>query len=310
MAESGFWALRFISGKYQGSELPLETNREIVVGRGSNADIVLLEDMVSRKHATISFAGGGVTIQDLGSTNGTFVNGEKIKRAALKDGDRVLIGTSILKVVHAPVPAGAAPFQRGEPVRSAESVSTLRPRALHGDVSEQGLPSILQLLSSSKHTGLLTVQGSHVARLYFREGQLVKVQVESSAAPITGKKALHRVLGWSHGAFSVQVQNDGVEKEFEDTPTDTLVSDGVKAAEETRRAMERLPAGAKRFDVVRPLMPLLKDLSPKRLDTLQLVMNHGDLESVLDRNPVSDLDIYRHLLFLLQKEYIRVASAT
>jgi hypothetical protein len=262
--------------------------------------------MVSRKHATIAFTGGEVLIQDLGSTNGTFVNGEKVKRAALKDGDRVLIGTSILKVVHATAP-GASAFQRGEPVRSAENVSTLRPRTLHGDLSEQGLPSILQLLSSSKHTGVLTIQGPRVAKLFFREGQLVKVTTESSAAPLGAKKALHRVLGWASGAFSVQVQNDGFEKEFEDTPTDTLVSEGVKAAEETRRARERLPAGAKRFDVVRPLMPLLKDLSPKRLDTLQLVLNHGDLDSILDRNPVSDLDVYRHLLYLLQKEYIRVA---
>ena len=40
-----------------------------------------------------------VLIEDLGSTNGTFVNGEKVKQARLKEGDRILIGTSILKLV-------------------------------------------------------------------------------------------------------------------------------------------------------------------------------------------------------------------
>ena len=40
-----------------------------------------------------------VTIQDLGSTNGTFVNGEKVRKAELKDGDRILIGTSIIKII-------------------------------------------------------------------------------------------------------------------------------------------------------------------------------------------------------------------
>src|SRR5690242_21774055 len=74
-------------------------DREIIVGRASDLDMVLVEDMVSRKHAKITASGEQIVIQDLGSTNGTFVNGEKIKRARLKEGDRVLIGTSILKVI-------------------------------------------------------------------------------------------------------------------------------------------------------------------------------------------------------------------
>ena len=69
--------------------------------------MVLVEDMVSRKHARIAMQGDQIWIEDLGSTNGTFVNGEKIKRARLKEGDRVLIGTSILKLI-----AGDAPARR------------------------------------------------------------------------------------------------------------------------------------------------------------------------------------------------------
>jgi pSer/pThr/pTyr-binding forkhead associated (FHA) protein len=61
--------------------------------------MVLVEDMVSRKHAKISTVGAQVVIQDLGSTNGTFVNGEKVKKIKLKEGDRILIGTSIIKLV-------------------------------------------------------------------------------------------------------------------------------------------------------------------------------------------------------------------
>src|SRR5690349_5288963 len=81
-------ALRFISGKYQGGEYPIG-QPEIIIGRSSDLDMVLVEDMVSRRHARIAVAEGHITIEDLGSTNGTFVNGEKISRASLKEGDRV-----------------------------------------------------------------------------------------------------------------------------------------------------------------------------------------------------------------------------
>ena len=82
-------ALRFISGKYQGGEFPLAGNQEIFVGRSSDLDMVLVEDMVSRRHARIACTDEQILIEDLGSTNGTFVNGEKIKKTALKEGDRV-----------------------------------------------------------------------------------------------------------------------------------------------------------------------------------------------------------------------------
>src|SRR5688500_18817076 len=94
-------ALRFISGKYQGGEFPLHDDQEVVIGRSSELDMVLVEELVSRRHASIVVRGGVVTIEDLGSTNGTFVNGERVQKTTLHEGDRVLVGTSILKVVAA-----------------------------------------------------------------------------------------------------------------------------------------------------------------------------------------------------------------
>src|SRR5579862_9654772 len=101
------FVLRFISGKYQGGEFPVAADKQILIGRSSDLDMVLVEDMVSRKHARIAMQGDQIWIEDLGSTNGTFVNGEKIKRARLKEGDRVLIGTSILKLLASDAPKDA-----------------------------------------------------------------------------------------------------------------------------------------------------------------------------------------------------------
>ena len=93
-------ALRFIAGKYKGREIVLSEGQEIIVGRVGEVDVVLAEDMVSRRHARIAVEGGQLLIEDFESTNGTFVNGEKIRKEILKEGDRILIGTNILKVIH------------------------------------------------------------------------------------------------------------------------------------------------------------------------------------------------------------------
>ncbi len=100
-SQTGGYVLKFISGKYQGGEFPLELDSEIEIGRGGELDMVLVEDMVSRRHARITSYGGELYIEDFKSTNGTFVNGEKIEaRSPIKEGDRILIGTNIIKLVH------------------------------------------------------------------------------------------------------------------------------------------------------------------------------------------------------------------
>src|SRR5947209_2542430 len=142
------YVLRFISGKYQGGEFPVVPEKQILVGRSSDLDMVLVEDMVSRKHARIAMQSDQIWIEDLGSTNGTFVNGEKIKRARLKEGDRVLIGTSILKLI-----AGDAPRDSMDAKRELENVAAARrtnqPRTMSGSIEEVPLPDLLQLFATS-----------------------------------------------------------------------------------------------------------------------------------------------------------------
>jgi two-component system, cell cycle response regulator len=71
---------------------------ETIIGRGSMADIQVIDEGISRRHASLKLEGERVVISDLGSTNGTFVNGEKIGVHALRDGDKIQVGsTTILK---------------------------------------------------------------------------------------------------------------------------------------------------------------------------------------------------------------------
>jgi hypothetical protein len=62
------------------------------IGRRPDNDIVLSDRAVSGRHARIELTGGQVTIQDLDSTNGTFVNGRRVVTHSLQDGDMIAIG--------------------------------------------------------------------------------------------------------------------------------------------------------------------------------------------------------------------------
>ena len=85
------------NGFYEGLEVCVDRER-LVVGRGRSADLTLAEPTISRAHAAIGFGAEGFFLQDLGSTNGTTVNGGKARRAVLKDGDIIQMGKLTLGV--------------------------------------------------------------------------------------------------------------------------------------------------------------------------------------------------------------------
>ena len=90
--------LLFVDGQNAGAEVPV--GGQIVVGRDAGpADVILEDAEISRRHAAFSPVGAGLTVQDLGSTNGTFVNGERvIGTVALETGDRVELGETAIEV--------------------------------------------------------------------------------------------------------------------------------------------------------------------------------------------------------------------
>jgi Domain of unknown function (DUF4388)/Inner membrane component of T3SS, cytoplasmic domain len=300
------FALRFISGKYQGGEYPLADTGELIIGRASDLDMVLIEDMVSRKHAKIVLAAGSVTISDLGSTNGTFVNGEKVKRAQLKEGDRVLIGTSILKLVsrsEGAVDAKTAQ-QALERTAAAQEKKSGGRSAVQGRLEEVPLVDLLQLLSTSKKTGAIVIKGYRGGRVHLRHGKVVNAMIDADPT-LPPKKALFRMVTWTQGGFEF-VPQEGELAPMQDEiteGTEHLVMEAMHQADELGRG--NLPAATVAIGIAMPLNPRLRDLTPEELDLLQLVHNYGVVQAVLDRAMGSDLDVAQKLAGLIERGFLR-----
>ncbi len=298
------YVLRFISGKYQGGEFPVTPDRAIVVGRSSDLDMVLVEDMVSRKHARITMQADQIWIEDLGSTNGTFVNGEKIKRTRLKEGDRVLIGTSILKLL---VAEGA--HDNTDAKMQLENVAAARrgsqQRTMSGSLEEVPLPDLLQLFGTSKKTGVLVLRPSDedVGRIFMRKGTIYHATINDSDE-VPAMKSIFRMLTWEKGFFDLDPPDPREFPNEINVSVQEVLMEGMRQLDEFNQIRDNLPDLKTRLMLVVPLVAPLRDLNPEELDVLQLVLNYGAIDDVLNRSTHTDLATIQGVVKLMKGSYV------
>ncbi|MCB9707875.1 MAG: DUF4388 domain-containing protein [Myxococcales bacterium] len=298
------FALRFISGKYQGGELLLPRDREIVMGRSSELDMVLVEDMVSRRHAKLSLEGDDIYIQDLGSTNGTFVNGEKVKKSKLNEGDRILVGTSIIKLVDlgdAPeVNTANAPGHR----EMTDAKATAPVRTMSGVIEEIPLPDLLQLFSTSKKSGVLSIHRGHdVGRIFLDKGRVIHASL-NERSDIQPLKVFYRLLTWQNGTFELEPPQEREFIERIEMSTEGLLMEGMRHLDEQARLAGNVPSSQSNISLVRPMHAPLTALAPEELNVLQLVINFQTTESILNNSPLTDLETYEALAKLISAGYV------
>lgn len=81
-----------IAGELFGQMINLEEKKKVFFGRGNECDVVINDPSLSRKHCVVKNENGTIILEDLKSTNGTFVNGIKVDKIELQSGQRVFLG--------------------------------------------------------------------------------------------------------------------------------------------------------------------------------------------------------------------------
>lgn len=110
--------LRVLSGPHVGRTFTFDQHDTFLIGRADTAHLCLPEDrFFSRHHCLLEIAPPRVFLRDLGSTNGTFVNGQRVHEAYLSSGDKIQGGQTVLAVevtVDQPAPSYDQPYARHE----------------------------------------------------------------------------------------------------------------------------------------------------------------------------------------------------
>lgn len=159
----------------------IDPKRDVVIGRSPHCDLPLESPGASRCHAAIRTLGDRRLVRDLGSTNGTFVNGERLTgERALEAGDRIEIGdvsVTYCRVEGAMVEA-ARPTLTDETVVMKRDTATAN-AALRGNLQQFPAFAVLQVLELGAQTGRLTIQGgASQGQIWFERGSPVHAVTE------------------------------------------------------------------------------------------------------------------------------------
>jgi len=127
------WKLQAITGEFTGQEISID--RDMLVGRHQDADLLLQAAEISRRHAALLLKDQLLWVQDLNSSNGTFVNDIRIEQEKqLHDGDIVQFASFKFSVLAPAQENNDLPEIEAEPVQAAPAQ----------DLSDQGMPSLAE----------------------------------------------------------------------------------------------------------------------------------------------------------------------
>lgn len=195
-------------------ELP--SRATVVLGRSRECELRLPDTDTSRRHAKIVCAGGDFVLHDLASTNGTFVNGERVEQHRLRAGDRIQIGAST--VTFCEVAGGLDADDDGARTEIFERPAS--GEVFRGDLAQIPPYAVLQILELGRKSGLLRLESDPVpGRLWLREGE----PIHAETADQVGFDAALSLCGASAGRFAFEPQVSLPEPTIEASVTQLLL---------------------------------------------------------------------------------------
>jgi hypothetical protein len=203
----------------------LEPGEEVVIGRHPECTISIASAQASRRHAVVRCSASGVAVEDLGSTNGTFVNGQPLSDArGLTAGDRIEIGDHQITYCEfdaaAAVPAAGAGGDQTVIAFRQETAAPATGQALEGDLALIPIFAILQMLEMGGQSGRLQIESDQeTGHVWLVSGRLVHAASEKA----TGLEAALAIAIVQTGRFAFAPNEAAPESSFDASVTEVLL---------------------------------------------------------------------------------------
>jgi hypothetical protein len=192
----------------------------VAIGRSRSCDLRLPGGDASRRHAEISGGADGFTLMDLGSTNGTYVNDERVQKHTLQPGDRIEIGNSLITFCE----VGGGLENVGLDRDRERTIQVERPAAggqiFEGDLSEIPPFAVLQMLEMGSKSGLLSIEANQATgRLWLAHGAPIHAETKQCS----GFDAALEIVNMTGGRFTFNPHEDPADRTIEASVTELLL---------------------------------------------------------------------------------------
>lgn len=179
--------------------------------------------------------------------------------------------------------------------------------ALSGHTEHLPVPDLLQILSLNGKTGALRLETREglTGRIYFNEGKII----HSEMGEVKGEKALFRLMMWPEARFRLEPLPQGTGTTVTGT-TASVLMEGFTHWDELKDLGARVPGGNRRYRLRSKVDNFIEhlELTPVESDLISALMEGKTVGEILDALPHRDLEIYRALLGLLDKEFLEPAQ--
>jgi pSer/pThr/pTyr-binding forkhead associated (FHA) protein len=212
------------------------------IGRGGGNEFYLPDYHASRVHAQITWNGEAYVLKDLGSSNGTFVNGEKITERVLAQGDEIQIGSHVLTLRAEEGEKLKEEYERqSKEVQEWQTVLHQPAEGgLSGTIEDVELSQIVQVLESGHKTGRLYITTTGASgSVYFKSGRIVAADYahEARGLALRDHDAVYELLVTAKGVFEFLVEPVETEARITESPT-ALLMEAYRRADENARKGE------------------------------------------------------------------------
>ncbi len=261
----------------------VETFR-VAIGRHDSNDLRFNSRNVSNYHAEILNEPEGLVLRDLGSTNGTYVNEERVKRRKLTEGDRIRIGGNEIMVK----------LTSGEGAKESAPAPSSLPAA--GDFGREGTTEhgltlrelLLSIARQSQSMRLVLKRNATEIAVYIHEGRIIFAESGKARA----EKALYRAFEWRSGTFKVEPfpANDSVPR-IMGVPVETLVNEGAQQARELDQLLAKLPPPDAPLRLRESCKMRICDFTPAEIEVFLGLIRGGTLAVTVEASAMTDLRV-------------------